>query len=108
MRATPLWVLVSTLVLAAGCDCSDEECESANDCGDRLGCIDNACAPCTEDAHCGDEAVCDLGLDGEPGCYDPVVIRGQVFDLADGEPIAGARVVAIDANGAPASSVAIT
>lgn len=39
-------------------------------------------------------------------CFAPVVIEGKVFDLQSNAPIADARIVAIDANGAAASDVA--
>jgi hypothetical protein len=47
-------------------------------------------------------------VDGGPACFAPVVLRGNVFDLADESGIEGATVVALDANHAPASTVAVT
>ncbi len=105
-----LWALFA--LTAAGCDCGDDEkkgeCDQASECENHQACIAHDCAPCVESEDCGENAVCDSGPDGAPGCYEPVVIRGRVFDLETGEGIGGARIVAIDANGAPTSSVAIS
>jgi len=43
-----------------------------------------------------------------PACFAPVVIRGRVFDIATEAGIAGATVVALDANGSARSTVALT
>lgn len=43
-----------------------------------------------------------------PACFAPVVLHGHVLDLATHIGIAGARVVAVDVNGAAASGVAIS
>ena len=61
-----------------------------------------------EQSGCDDGLVCELTVDGEPVCASPIVLRGQVFDLSDGAAIEGARVVALDVNRSPVSSVAIT
>jgi hypothetical protein len=37
-----------------------------------------------------------------------LVVRGHVFDLSSGNPVEGARVVALDESGAPASATAVT
>lgn len=55
---------------------------------------------------CGDGFVCERVVDGEPACFEPVMVRGRVIDLATDAPISGARVVALDPNGAAVSSVA--
>ncbi|HET6610485.1 MAG TPA: carboxypeptidase-like regulatory domain-containing protein [Kofleriaceae bacterium] len=75
---------------AAGCGGDEEACDPAA----RSGCDDGL--------------VCEVVMGGEPACFSPVVLRGQVFDLADGGAIEGARVVALDVNRAPQSSVAVT
>jgi hypothetical protein len=76
-----------------------------------FGCGGDDEGPCDPVAQsgCDDGQVCEA-VDGadEPACFDPVLVRGRVFDLADDQGIAGARVVALDVNGAPASSVAVT
>jgi len=57
---------------------------------------------------------CDAGLtcaettDGKDACFAPLLVRGMVTDLTTGGAVAGARVVALDANGSPASTVATT
>lgn len=43
-----------------------------------------------------------------PACFAPVELHGRVLDLASGNGVAGARVVAVDVNGAAASGVAIS
>jgi hypothetical protein len=54
---------------------------------------------------CPGGAVCEPVSGGTPACFAPVVVKGQVTDLATGAPIPGARVVAMDPNRAPASAV---
>jgi hypothetical protein len=41
-------------------------------------------------------------------CYEPVSIKGTVFDSASENPIEGAHVIAVDKTGAAATDVAIT
>lgn len=73
-------------------------------------CSDDDDAPCDPVAStgCDDGLTCELVSGGEPACFGAVVVTGRVFDLADDSAIGGARVVAIDANGAPAGSVAVS
>ncbi len=56
---------------------------------------------------CDEGQICEFTTSGT-GCFDPITVRGNVFDLATKAGIEGARVVALDANGAVASDVAIT
>ena len=57
---------------------------------------------------------CETGLDceyvtsGETGCFEAIILKGKVFNLASNAAIEGARVVALDANGSVASNVAVT
>lgn len=44
----------------------------------------------------------------EPACFAPVSLQGHVLGALDSKPIAGARVVASDADGAAISTVAIS
>src|SRR5688500_14105541 len=71
-------------------------------------------AACSDDEHCdvAAQSGCDEGLVCEnvegsetPACFQPVLVRGDVFDLADDAAIEGARVVAIDVNRAAASDI---
>jgi hypothetical protein len=55
---------------------------------------------------CSDGKVCERVRGGMPTCFAPVEIRGRVFDLVSNNAVAGARVVAIDANGTAASGMA--
>jgi hypothetical protein len=66
-----------------------------------------SCDPAAQTG-CGSGLVCEAVTGAAPACFDPVVVTGRVFKLADAAVVAGARVVAIDANGAPASAVAVT
>lgn len=71
---------------------------------------DDAGGPCDpgDPSSCDDGLACEVVTGGEPACFAPLVIRGDVFDLADDRAIDGARVVALDVNGSPGSSVAVT
>jgi len=51
---------------------------------------------------------CEKLANGEVGCFDPIHVQGQVFDISTTAGIEGARVVARDANNVAVSSVAIT
>lgn len=57
---------------------------------------------------CDDGLVCEVVTGGPAACFSPLLVRGVVFDLTDESLIAGARVVALDVNGSPVSSVAVT
>ena len=57
---------------------------------------------------CDDGLVCEYTTAGGSQCFEPILLRGRVFDLATDAAIEGARVVARDANGAVASQVATT
>lgn len=68
----------------------------------------HACDPVAQTG-CSAPQTCEAVSGGAPACFDPVVVQGAVFDLAQTAataPIAGARVVALDANGAPLTAVA--
>lgn len=68
-----------------------------------------ACYCATEtEAGCPVDQVCEEVPNGYPTCFPPLNVRGQVFDLATTAPIAGAHVVARDANFAAVSGVAVT
>src|SRR3954468_20425705 len=75
-----------------------------------IGCGGGDDGPCDPVARsgCDDGQVCEQVVGAEPACFAPVEIRGQVIDFAGGQGVAGARVVAVDINGAAASSVAIS
>jgi hypothetical protein len=94
-----------------GCFCSTEH---QTGCGEGLDCYDREAEDpeclCSVDRQTGCEA--GLACESVPGhgadCFEPVTLRGSVFDLATGTPIEGARVVARDANNAALSGVVIT
>jgi len=68
---------------------------------------DKRCDPAAQSG-CDDGERCEEVSGGEPVCLAPVELRGRVIDLGDARGVAGARVVAVDVNGAAASSVAIS
>lgn len=55
---------------------------------------------------CDDNQACEIVQGGEPTCVAAVVVVGRVFDLETNAGVGGARVVAVDANGAAISFVA--
>ena len=57
---------------------------------------------------CSTGLVCELVDGGSPVCAQPLVLSGSVFDLDTSAPVEKARVVALDANRSPVSTVAIT
>jgi hypothetical protein len=61
-----------------------------------------------EQSGCDAGKVCETVKGGEPQCFAPVTITGNVTDALDASPIAGAHVVARDANGVAVSSVAVS
>ncbi|MBA3538652.1 MAG: carboxypeptidase regulatory-like domain-containing protein [Deltaproteobacteria bacterium] len=73
-------------------------------CGDD---DDKTCDPVAATG-CDEGLACEVVTGGTPACYAPVIVRGDVFDLTDNAGIGGARVVALDVNGSPQSSVAVT
>lgn len=89
----PVPVLCSSLLLVSLGACGGDDDESC-DFSAQTGCEDGL--------------VCEEVLDGEPTCFAPVIIAGQFFELGNEEAIEGARIVALDVNGAPVSSVAIS
>jgi hypothetical protein len=57
---------------------------------------------------CEDDQVCEVVQGGEPACFGALEVRGKVIDLATDAGVSGARIVAVDVNGAAASGVAIS
>ena len=86
----PSFACALVLVVLAGCSDDQGPCDPADGSG------------------CDDGQVCEVVSGGEPACFAPVFITGRVFDLADDDPVAGARLVALDGNGAPAGLVAVS
>lgn len=69
-----------------------------------VGCADDKCDP-VQQTGCDESQVCETVTGADPKCFDPVAIEGRVFDLANNDGIEGARVVAVDVNGAAVSNV---
>jgi len=57
---------------------------------------------------CSAGLVCEEVMGGEPACFAPVSFKGKVVNAFDDKPVAGARIVARDANDAAVSPVAIS
>src|SRR5687767_11118046 len=68
---------------------------------------DDTCDP-IEQSGCDSGQACEQVLGGEPACFAPIEVRGHVLDLASERGLGGARVVAVDVNGAAVSSVAVS
>jgi hypothetical protein len=77
-------------------------------CGDDVD--ENQSKGCSLDAQTGCAAgfVCEEVEGQDPMCLSPVSFKGKVMNALDDKPVAGARVVARDANDAAVSAVAIT
>jgi hypothetical protein len=68
-------------------------------------CGDDPCDPIANTG-CEEKQACERVQGGEPTCVAAVMVVGRVFDLDTNSGIAGARIIAVDANGAAASFVA--
>ena len=86
-----LWFPMTMTVAAAACGGGDP----------------GPCDPAAQTG-CDDGQVCEVVEGGDPACFAPVEARGTVVDLGDQGPVADARVVALDVNRAPVSSVAVS
>lgn len=58
----------------------------------------SVCDP-DDESTCSGGQVCEFVRDGDPACFDPVVVRGRVADGSESTAIAGASIVVLDANG---------
>src|SRR5258705_7371189 len=86
-RVRLLW----PMILAAGCGGDSGPCDPVAQSG------------------CDNGKVCEqVAGSSTPACFAPVELHGRVLNLATHAGIAGARVVAVDVNGAAASGVAIS
>lgn len=94
----PFMVLFCAVSLASAAPgCGDDE-ESTKP---------TACSPAAQTG-CTAGLVCEEVEGGKPACFAPVAFKGKVFDALTEKGIAGARVVARDANDAAVSNVAIS
>jgi hypothetical protein len=89
-------VAASLSVLAAGCGDDDQQSAPPAACS----VLDNS--------GCAQGMVCEEVPGQDSGCFSPVHVAGTVFDLVSSAPIAGARVVARNANHAADSDVVVT
>jgi hypothetical protein len=94
--------------------CADCSTKNNEGCGNGQVCLlDPKGAPACycgldTEAGCKNGTVCEEVEGGYPTCFPPVTMGGKVFDLATDKAIAGARVVARDANFAAVTGVAVT
>ncbi len=51
---------------------------------------------------------CEVVNGGQPACFDPVSVKGKIFDFVTLAAIGGTRIVARDENGAALSDVAVS
>jgi hypothetical protein len=86
MTRTAAWVAAVGLAISAGCS-QPAAC--------TLGSAEG----------CSDGQLCQEVVGGEPACFAPVFVEGRVLDSSTDVGIVGARVVAIDPNGAARSTV---
>jgi hypothetical protein len=70
-----------------------------------VGCADDG--PCDPVAQTGGskDQVCETVTSAEPACFAPVAIEGRVTDIVTDVGIEGARIVAVDVNGAAVTNV---
>jgi hypothetical protein len=87
--------VVSLIALTAGCGGKDNGCDP----GDAEACDDGLTCEKVDDPDEEEDVY---------GCFQPVSLHGNVFDVSDESAIAGARVVPLDANGAPAGRVGVS
>ena len=64
-----------------------------------LSCMKETCD------NCKDDRTCELVSDGSYACFDPVIIRGDVFNSTTALPVEGAHIIAVDETGAAATDV---
>ena len=71
-----------------------------------IGCGGDDSCDAVANTGCDDNQACEVVQDGAPACVAAVVVTGRVFDLETSSGLGGARIVALDANGAAVSFVA--
>lgn len=92
------------------CDLDPGTCDEGEVCqpiSDETAVCIAQCDPLSE-SDCGEDWTCELRTDGLYSCYEPVYLKGKVFDSATENPIEGAHVIAVDKTGAASTDVAIT
>ncbi len=71
-----------------------------------IGCGGDDTCDAVANTGCDDNQACEIVEGGAPTCVAAVVVTGRVFDLETKAGVGGARIVALDANGAAMSFVA--
>ncbi|HTN83377.1 MAG TPA: hypothetical protein VL242_06820 [Sorangium sp.] len=92
MRSMAVGVLCA--LVGVGCGGDDEEETKSCSVAEQTGCAATQ--------------VCEEVEGAEPACFEPVTLKGRVYNSLDDKAIAGARVLARDANDAVISRVAVT
>lgn len=91
---------LATFALACG--------DSSNGTGGAGGHGGGATCDVLKQTGCAMGQACEEVSGGKPACFDPVTVKGKVFDFVTMAAIGGARIVARDENGAALSDVAIS
>jgi hypothetical protein len=122
IRSRALGAIAYFSILAVACGSDDKpndqggacSVEQQSGCGEGMVCQEVSegepacfCNTATQTG-CEADRVCEVVADGNSGCFAPVSVAGKVIDLASGDAVEGARVVARDANDASISGVAVT
>jgi len=119
-KQTAIFLLPFLLLIATGCKDSDKDektCDlTSPNCPEGEVCqpLDDGKAICTPQCNpstnegCSETKVCELRTDNLYACYEPVFIKGMVFDSITIDPIEGAQVIGVDKTGSSATDVAIT
>lgn len=94
-------VAFSILTLAGACGDSSNGTGGAGNGG-------GATCDTARQTGCPSGQACELVNGGKPACFDPVTVKGKVFDFVTQAAIGGARIVARDENGAALSDIAVS
>ena len=92
------------------CDLDSDTCGEGEVCqllSDGSAVCVPECDPLSE-SDCAEGWTCELRTDDLYACFEPVYLKGKVFDSATEDPIEGAHVIAVDKTGAAATDVAVT
>ena len=93
------------------CACStgaQTGCDPGLECQDVAGGTPACFCSVDGQSGCADGNVCETVIGSHSDCFPPVLVRGNVFDLATDAGIEGALVVARDVNNAAVSDLAVT
>ncbi|EYF04854.1 hypothetical protein [Chondromyces apiculatus] len=92
------WFLIASILAYAFAACGGDE--DGNEAPERCSVLDQT--------GCAAGLACEEVEGGGPGCFAPVTLKGRVLDALEMAGLAGARVIARDANEAALSRVAVS